>query len=291
MSRSKEVVHFLNELGWLFQRKCSSSFESRDFKIIRFKFLLIFSVEHDFCALVKTLLDILLEINLAMKGLENESLQMLLELQLLSRAVKRKCKDMVDLLINFSVSVPGHNLKYIFLPNLPGPGGITPLHLAACTANSDDVVDSLTSDPQEIGLRCWNSLLDENALSPNAYALMRNNHSYNNLVSQKLANRENGHVSVSIGGEIDQLEMDEDHNKQAFQVDQAPKSCSKCAAAAMRHSRRGVPGSQGLLYRPYIHSMLAIAAVCACVCVFFRGAPDIGSVAPFKWENLDFGPL
>nr|GMD03765.1 squamosa promoter-binding-like protein 14 [Ipomoea batatas] len=291
MSRSKEVVHFLNELGWLFQRKRSSSFESRDFKIIRFKFLLIFSVEHDFCALVKTLLDILLEINLAMKGLENESLQMLLELQLLSRAVKRKCKDMVDLLINFSVSVTGHNLKYIFLPNLPGPGGITPLHLAACTANSDDVVDSLTSDPQEIGLHCWNSLLDENGLSPNAYALMRNKHSYNNLVSQKLANRENGHVSVSIGGEIDQLEMDEDHNKQAFQVDQAPKSCSKCAAAAaMRHSRR-VPGSQGLLYRPYIHSMLAIAAVCACVCVFFRGAPDIGSVAPFKWENLDFGPL
>lgn len=120
--------------------------------------------------------------------------------------------------------------------------------------------------------------------------MMRNNHSYNNLVSQKLANRENGQVSVSIGGEIDQLEMDEDHNKQAFQVDQGPKSCSMCAAAAVRHSRR-VPGSQGLLYRPYIHSMLAIAAVCACVSVFFRGAPDIGKVAPFQWENLDFGSM
>jgi len=28
--------------------------------------------------------------------------------------------------------------------------------------------------------------------------------------------------------------------------------------------------SRGLLARPYIHSMLAIAAVCVCVCVFMR---------------------
>ncbi|KAJ0087175.1 hypothetical protein Patl1_09313 [Pistacia atlantica] len=286
----EETVHFLNELGWLFQRKRTSVHEGPDYSFSRFKFLLIFSVERDCCALVKAVLDMMVERNLDMDDLSKESLDMLTEIQLLNRAVKRRCRRMADLLIRYSINGNNDTRKYIFPPNLAGPGAITPLHLAACTSDSDDTIDALTNDPQEIGLSCWNTLLDANGQSPYSYAIMRNNHSYNKLVERKLSDRRNGQVSVSIGMEIEQsgLTVDQVH-RISSQLRKGQKSCAKCAIVATKVNRR-VPGRQGLLHGPYIHSMLAIAAVCVCVCLFLRGSPDIGLVAPFKWENLDFGP-
>ena len=151
--RSKEeVLHFLNELGWLFQRRSTCPLpKCSDYSLCRFKFLLIFSVERDYCALVKVLLDMLVESNLGMDGLSRESLVLLSEIQLLSRAVKRRCRKMADLLIHYSISSSDENSKrYIFPPNVEGAGGITPLHLAACTSGSDIMVDVLTNDPQEV---------------------------------------------------------------------------------------------------------------------------------------------
>ncbi|XP_065881441.1 squamosa promoter-binding-like protein 14 [Euphorbia lathyris] len=274
----EEVLRFLNELGWLFQRKTSSTFDVPDYSLTRFRFLLIFTIERDYCALVKTILDLLVEKNAEMSGLSTESLEMLFEIQLVNRAVKRRCRKMVDLLIHYSVA---SSKSYIFPPSIAGPGGITPLHLAACTTGSDDLVDALTNDPQGIGLSCWDSVLDANQQSPYAYAAMTNNHSYNTLVARKLADRRNGQVSVTIGNEI---------GKPLPSSTQGRRSCAKCATVAAKYNRR-IMGSQGLLQRPFIHSMLAIAAVCVCVCLFLRGAPDIGLVAPFKWENLDYGTI
>lgn len=147
-----EALHFLDELGWLFQRKHNGFlFGIPDYRFTRFRFLLIFSVEHDFCALVKTLLDILLELNLGRKGLAMESFEMLSEIHLLNRAVKRRSLRMVELLIHYSITYSTDaSENFIFLPNMAGPGGITPLHLAACTSSSDDMIDALTSDPQEV---------------------------------------------------------------------------------------------------------------------------------------------
>ncbi|KAL8126943.1 squamosa promoter-binding-like protein 14 isoform X2 [Apium graveolens] len=287
----EDVLHFLNELGWVLQRKRNMSmFEVPEYKLHRFKFLFIFSVEHDFCALVKTLLDVLLEICLGRDELSRVSLQMLSEIHLLNRAVKRRSRKMAELLINYVVPTDSGK-TYIFLPNLVGPGGITPLHLAACMSDSKFMVDTLTADPLEIGLRDWDSLLDANGLSPYAYAQMRNNHSYNELVARKLVDRKNGQVSVSVGDEILEQSIIAGRSHQAsFQIRQGEKSCSKCAIGAARYNRK-TSASQGLLHRPYIHSMLAIAAVCVCVCLFLRGAPDIGLVAPFKWENLGYGAV
>ncbi|WOH13729.1 hypothetical protein DCAR_0933240 [Daucus carota subsp. sativus] len=287
----EDVLHFLNELGWVLQRKrYMSMFEVPEYKLHRFKFLFIFSVEHDFCALVKTLLDVLLEICLGRDELSRESLQMLLEIHLLNRAVKMRSRKMVDLLINYFVPTDSGK-TYIFLPNLAGPGGITPLHLAACMSDANSMVDTLTTDPLEIGLHGWDSLLDANGLSPCAYAQMRNNHSYNALVARKLVDRKNGQVSVPVGDEIQEQSLIAGQIHQAsFQIRQGQKSCSKCAVGAARYNRK-TSASQGLLHRPYIHSMLAIAAVCVCVCLFLRGAPDIGLVAPFKWENLGYGAV
>ncbi|KAF5739268.1 Squamosa promoter binding protein-like 14 [Tripterygium wilfordii] len=288
--RSKEeIIHFLNEVGWLFQKKNISSLpDAPKYSVSRFKFLLIFSVERDYCALVKILLDMLVDTNLDRNGLSEGTLEMLSESQLLNRVVKRRCRKMADLLIHYSIIGNEDAMKkYIFPPNLEGPGGITPLHLAACTSGSDDMIDSLTNDPQEIGLTCWDSLLDSNGLSPSGYALLRNNLSYNKLVAHKLADRRNGQVSMTIGDETEQTGS---ALSQEPQFKQGSLSCAKCAIAAAKYSRR-IPGSQGLLHRPYIHSMLAIAAVCVCVCLFFRGAPDIGLIAPIKWENLEFGTI
>lgn len=143
----------------------------------------------------------------------------------------------------------------------------------------------------QIGLHGWDSLLDANGLSPCAYAQMRNNHSYNALVARKLVDRKNGQVSVPVGDEIQEQSLIAGQIHQAsFQIRQGQKSCSKCAVGAARYNRK-TSASQGLLHRPYIHSMLAIAAVCVCVCLFLRGAPDIGLVAPFKWENLGYGAV
>lgn len=151
-SSREEVLHYLNELGWLFQRRSTCPLpKGYDYSLCRFRFLLVFSVERDFCALVKVILDMLVESNLDIDGLSRESLALLSEIQLLSRAVKRRCRKMADLLIHYSISSSDENSKnYIFPPNLEGAGRITPLHLAACTSGSDDMVDVLTNDPQEV---------------------------------------------------------------------------------------------------------------------------------------------
>ena len=137
-SSREEVLCFLNELGWLFQKKCRSE---SDFSLSRFKFLLVSSVERDYSSLVRTILDMMVERDGTMS---KESLDMLAEIQLLSRAVKRKNTKMAETLIHYSAK------RFIFLPSVKGPGGITPLHLAASTSGSEDMIDVLTNDPQEV---------------------------------------------------------------------------------------------------------------------------------------------
>lgn len=153
---SREVLlHFLNELGWLFQRKnVHSTALLSNFSSKRFKFLLTFSVERDWSALIKTLLDMLVERSLiSCDNLVQEYLEMLQEIQLLSRAVKWKCMKMVDLLVHYCVKGSNNDSEtYLFPPNSAGPGGITPLHLAASTEDSEEMVNALTDDPQEVTL-------------------------------------------------------------------------------------------------------------------------------------------
>lgn len=294
--RSREdLLHFLDELGWLFQKRNTLNFCFVDFSATRYKFLLMFSVERDWSALIRNLLDMLVEKSLKSDALAQEALEMLAEVQLLSRAVKRKCRKMVEVLVGYfvmRVDVAGVSSKvYIFPPNLVGPGGVTPLHLAASMEDSEDIVDALTNDPQEIGMNCWSTILDESGQSPCTYALQRNNHHYNQLVSRKLTDRKNGQVSINVGNEIlmDKSWVvggaEKGNDIRALEV----RSCTKCAFMDSTRGKR-FARTRGLLERPYVHSMLAIAAVCVCVCLFFRGSPQIGSVAPFKWENLDFGP-
>lgn len=275
--RSREdVLHFLNELGWFFQRKrITWRLHGPDYVLAQFKFLVTFSVDRDCCVLVKTLLDLLLNRSLGGDRLPRDSLEALSDIHLLNRAVKRRCRDMVDMLIHYSVSIDTSKM-YIFPPNHAGADGCTSLHLAACMPGLDGMVDVLTSDPQEIGLYCWDSLLDVYGVSPCAYASKRNNHSYNVLVTRKLADRRNGQTSVTLGNDLVMGGQE--------RIPQAAISCARCALRPT-NQRRNL-GSRGLLQRPYIHFTLAVAAVCACVCLFFR-ALQFG----YRLENIEHGTL
>ncbi|PKA52837.1 Squamosa promoter-binding-like protein 15 [Apostasia shenzhenica] len=276
----KDAIHFLNELGWLFQKKNDSSNALlTHFSASRFKFLLIFAVERDWLVLTRTLLDILVEVSLKDGGFMHESLGMLSAVQLLSRAVERKCQKMIHLLLHYSLQPSPSNLKiYLFPPNLSDPGGFTPLHLAASMQNSEGIVDELTNDPQEIALSCWESLKDENGQTPFTYASVRNNHSYNSLVARKLGDRKNGQITISVESQNTKLSLN---------------SCARCAVVEKRLFTR-MARKHGLLRHLYAYPLLVVAAVCVCVSLFCRGVPHIMTpeigLVPFKWENLEFGP-
>uniref|UniRef100_A0A0D6QW43 SBP-type domain-containing protein n=1 Tax=Araucaria cunninghamii TaxID=56994 RepID=A0A0D6QW43_ARACU len=302
----EEVVNFLNELGWLFQKSSrqytrpnpANEHVSLQFSCDRFKSLFIYAVERDWCALGKKLLDIFFEMNAEQEVLAQESSKILLETNPLHRAVKRKCRPMVDLLLNYDISANSQVKCFIFHPNLSGPGGLTPLHLAAGIQSCEVMVDALTSDPQDMGLHSWNTALDSSGQTPYAYALMRGNHLYNRLVERKLADRKNAQVSITImntesASEKSATEVNvstpRSETVSELSVQKLSQTCGQCVSLSNKRLRR-VSGNKGILYRPYVHSVLAIAAVCVCVCLLFKGPPQIGSVAPFKWENVDFGP-
>lgn len=296
----EEVINFLNELGWLFQKSSERQVELNFvkepsflvFSSDRFKFLFIYAVERDMFALLKKLLDMFFEMNAG-----QEAGKSLLESNLLHRAVKRNCKQMVDLLVNYapsSSSIDAQTKSFIFPPNLTGPGGLTPLHLAASIQNSEDLVDALTSDPQDVGLQSWSTALDSSGQTPHAYALLRNNHSYNRLVERKLADKKYGQVSITISNNeasSDEIATGVNGSHTGLSVlslQKLPQSCAQCMILSNKRVRR-ISGSRGALYRPYVHSILAIAAVCVCVCLYFHGPPRVGSSGPFKWENVDYG--
>ncbi|KFK44212.1 hypothetical protein AALP_AA1G229200 [Arabis alpina] len=280
----EEVLCFLNELGWLFQKhQTSEPREQSDFSLYRFNFLLVCSVERDYCAVISTVLDMLVERNLVNDELNRDALDMLDEIQLLNRAVKRKSTNMVELLIHYSAL--GSSKKLVFLPNKTGPGGITPLHLAACTSGSDDMVDLLTNDPQEIGLSSWNTLCDATGQTPYSYAAMRNNHTYNSLVARKLADKRNKQVSLNIEI-VDQMGLSK---RLSLEINKS-SSCASCTTVALKYQRR-VSGSHRLFPTPIIHSMLAVATVCVCVCVFMHAFPIVRQGSHFSWGGLDYGSI
>ncbi|KAH0876049.1 hypothetical protein HID58_073411 [Brassica napus] len=271
-SSREEVLCFLNELGWLFQKKCRSE---SDFSLSRFKFLLVSSVERDYSSLVRALLDMIVERDGVMS---KESLDMLAESQLLSRAVKRKNTKMAETLIHYSAK------RFIFLPSVKGPGGITPLHLAASTSGSEDMIDVLTNDPQEIGLSSWNTLIDASGQTPFSYAAMRSNHGYNTLVSRKLADKRNGQVSLNIENGIDQIGLSKRLSSDL------KRSCNTCASVALKYQKK-VSGTRRLFPTRIIHSMVAVATVCVCVCVFMHAFPIVRQGSHFSWGGLDYGSV
>ena len=148
-------MDFIHEIGWLLHRSelksrlAASDHNPEDlFSLIRFKFLIEFSMDREWCCVMKKLLNILFE-----EGTVDPSPDAALsELCLLHRAVRKNSKPMVEMLLRFSPKKKNQTLAGLFRPDAAGPGGLTPLHIAAGKDGSEDVLDALTEDPGMVNL-------------------------------------------------------------------------------------------------------------------------------------------
>lgn len=167
MEARNQAMDFIHELGWLLHR---NNLKARLdhfgpnavlYPLKRFKWLVDFSVDHDWCAVVKKLLNILLDGTVGAG--DNSFLKFALsELGLLHRAVRRNSRPLVELLLTYTPesvadelcseyqSLVGIDGEFLFRPDCVGPAGLTPLHVAACIDGYEDVLDALTDDPGKV---------------------------------------------------------------------------------------------------------------------------------------------
>ncbi|XVF62361.1 hypothetical protein PTKIN_Ptkin09bG0001500 [Pterospermum kingtungense] len=316
MKAKNQALDFIHEMGWLLHRNHLNwrlnhlNPNLSLFPFRRFKWLMEFSMEHDWCAVVKKLLGILFAGTVDLE--DHSSIEFaLLDMCLLHRAVQRNCRPMVELLLRYvpdkvldkpgseqKPRMDGTNYGFMFKPNVAGPAGLTPLHVAASREGSESVLDALTEDPGLVAIEAWRNAKDSTGLTPNDYACLRGHYSYIHLVQRKVNKKSYcGHVALDIPGtllecnsklkisdgtrlakagslEIDKIKMKEGQ--------QSCKTCEK--KLAYGNSRRS------LVYRPTMLSMVAIAAVCVCAALLFKSSPEVLYVfRPFRWELLKYG--
>lgn len=165
-----QAMDFIHEMGWLLHR---SQLKSRMvhlnsnvdlFSLKRFKQLMEYSMDHDWCAVVKKLLNLLLDGTV--DAGDHPSLYLALsEMGLLHKAVRRNSRPLVELLMRYvpekisdqlglesEALADIENRSFLFRPDIVGPAGLTPLHIAAGKDGSEDVLDALTNDPCKVYL-------------------------------------------------------------------------------------------------------------------------------------------
>ncbi|KAM7487994.1 hypothetical protein LguiB_025478 [Lonicera macranthoides] len=311
-----QALDFIHEVGWLLHRnhlkvKLGPTNTNLDmFPFKRFKWLIEFSIEHDWCAVVKKLLDI------SFAGVvdagDHPSVELALwEIGPLHRAVGRSCRPMVEFLLGYcpekSLDKSGSEKEHfgesrmLFRPDAIGPGGLTPLHIAASRDGSENVLDALMDDPGLVGIKAWRSARDSTGLTPNDYACMRDHFSYIHLVQKKINKKKSagGHVVLDIpptllDSNIKQKLADAYKSLAEVSTFQTEKTISKpiqrqCNRCEQKLAYSGSRTSLAF-YRPAMLSMVAIAAVCVCVALLFKSSPEVLYVfEPFTWERLEYG--
>ncbi|CAA0824948.1 Squamosa promoter-binding-like protein 1 [Striga hermonthica] len=304
-----QAMEFIHEMGWLFhkfQLKSRLEQELPDiglFPFDRFRALVEFSVDRDWCCVVNKLLDILFYG--IVEGGEQPFLKFALsEMSLLHRAVRRNSRSMVEMLLTYIPEKVAEELRLeyktlvevdqisLFRPDVAGPGGLTPLHIAAGRDGSEDTLDALTDDPGKVGVLAWKSAFDSAGFTPEGYARLRGHYSYIHLVQRKVnknaaASFGSGHVVVNISETIqdNSISINQKSNAEdasGFEIQQAQRPCGVCAQKLSYKT-----GSRTFLYKPAMLSMLAVAAVCVCVALLFKSLPELS--VPFSWEMLEFG--
>ncbi|KAG1327632.1 squamosa promoter-binding-like protein 12 [Cocos nucifera] len=298
-----QAMDFLQEMGWLLRRSHLRSKSEQDsclnvFSMSRFRWLMSFALNREWCAVVKKLLDILFQGNIDLGG--QSPVQFALSEDLLHRAVRRKSKPMVELLLRYKPNAATEKTGpdvFLFGPDMLGPSNITPLHIAATISGAERLLDALTDDPLQLGVRAWSTVHDSTGFTPEDYARSRGHGSYIQLVRRKLGDKsDKGHVVLHINGNDDATYKQADGScsgkPSGFQIEKSkirsapPPYCKRCDQQ-LAYSRSM---SSSLLYRPAMLAMVGIAAVCVCVALLFKGPPEVLLVyPPFRWELLDYG--
>ncbi|KAK4478361.1 hypothetical protein RD792_017651 [Penstemon davidsonii] len=298
-----QALDFIHELGWLLHKNrlklfripgTNSGIDLFSFK--RFKWLIEFSIDQEWCAVVNKLLRILFD-GTVDSGQYDSILLAILDIGLLHRAVRRNSRSMVEYLLKYNpngaLERKGLNDEgqHLFRPDAVGPGGLTPLHIAVSLDSCENVLDALTEDPGMVGIEAWKNARDSTGLTPHDYACFRGRYSYIHLVQRKLNKKsENTHIVLDIPGAL--VEQKTKAVKfAAFETvgnvgRPRPTHCGQCKQKMARGSFRGSLA----VYRPAMLSMVAIAAVCVCAALLFKSSPEVlYSLRPFRWELLHYG--
>lgn len=302
MARAR-ALDFLDEMGWLL-RSCqlmskAAYFDSdlNLFSLSRFKWLLVFSMEHDWCAVVKKLLDIFVEGSVDLQGRTPKDA--LKEVAPLHHAVRCNSKRIVELLLRYRPEKSAGHIgsekgdetagsdRFLLRPDMVEVGGVTPLHLAASRADALDVLDALTNDPGQVGITVWKTAKDSSKSTPEDYARSRGLVSYLHLVQRKINEKTgSGHV-VNIPPEAFLATSAKPGSTNLMIRRNQQSSCKICSRQQLAYINRH---KSSLLYRPAMLSLVGIAAVCVCVALLLKGPPDVRFVlVPFRWEALEFG--
>ncbi|GAB2261537.1 hypothetical protein Droror1_Dr00002534 [Drosera rotundifolia] len=312
-----QALNFLHEMGWLLHRsgmrsRSMDANTSQDlFPFERVKCLLDFSVNRDWCAVVKKLLDIVFD-GIVDPGKHPSVEGALLEMGLLHQAVRRNSKCMVESLLRYiphSVSFRLDSAQaeasqekqgiptgsFLFRPDNVGPSGLTPLHIAASSVGCENVLEALVDDPGTIGIGAWGNARDDTGLTPNDYACLRGHYSYVHLVQRKINKLSPPpHMVVDIPATLSNNKSDqkqEPSDISIFQMEKLrpkpiPTSCRRCEQKLDYGYTR-----TALTCRPLMLSMLAIAAVCVCAALLFKSSPEVYVLKPFSWESLKYGVM
>lgn len=318
MEEKTRAMNFVQEMGWLLHRirikfRLGPMTPVQDrFHLNRYTWLVGFSMDHDWCAVMKKLLDTIFEGEVD-TGEHISAELALLNMGLLHKAVKRNCRPMVELLLNFvpvKASDGGDSKEmqvnkvpdgFLFRPDTVGPAGLTPLHVAASMNGYETVLDALTDDPGMVGIEAWKSAKDNTGLTPNDYASLRGHYSYIQLVQRKTSkSSQTQHVLDIPGTLVDGNTMKQSDGHKSSKVlslhtekiatAAIPNHCGICQQKLAYGSVGGM--RRALVYRPAMLSMVAIAAVCVCVALLFKSSPRVSYVfQPFSWESLDYGSI
>ncbi|KAI4335070.1 hypothetical protein L6164_013751 [Bauhinia variegata] len=312
MEEKSKALDFIQEMGWILHRsqmkvRLGPMAPAQDlFQINRFIRLVDFSMDHDWCAVMKKLLEIMFDSTVDAGEHTSKELA-LLDMGLLHRAVKRNCRPMVELLLKFEPVKTSDGIDseekqvdkasngFLFKPDAVGPAGLTPLHVAASMKDSETVLDALTDDPGMVGIEAWKSARDDTGLTPNDYASLRGHYSYIHLVQRKISRKsETKHVILDIPETFVENKSKHKHSDghrsskvSSLQTEKIPlpRSCELC-----QHKLAYGGTRTAMVYRPTMLSMVAIAAVCVCVALLFKSSPRVYYVfQPFRWENLEYG--
>ncbi|KAI4325052.1 hypothetical protein MLD38_030480 [Melastoma candidum] len=312
LTAKNQALDFLNEMGWILHRNgVRARLGELDpntelFSFSRFEWLVHFSMDHNWCAVLKKLLDILFDGTVS-TGDQPSIHAAVLELGLVHRAVRRNSRPLVDLLLRYvppSVSErvgvemqsfnDGSVGKFLFRPDAAGPAGLTPLHIAASKDGSEAMLDALTDDPGLVGVEAWRTAHDSTGSTPEDYARLRGHYSYIHFVQKKINKRNRPlHVVVDIPRVAPEESVDKRQSKGPsasleignLRHGSSQQSCRQCTQK-LTYGLRG----RSLLYRPTMLSMVAIAAVCVCVALLFKSCPEVLYIfRPFRWEMLEYG--